>query len=97
MKQISWTMTKKEASLITEIVRRALKLRLANDPMELNMDITAVHVNDIKLDLGKLLKADDFNFMHDVCGIQRHINRANGHLLDYFLPRAAKPVKSHAV
>ena len=39
------------------------------------MDITATHLNGNPLRLAALLAADDFNFMHDVCGIARHLNR----------------------
>jgi hypothetical protein len=55
------------------------------------MDITACHLNGCKLDLAKLLAADDFNFAHDVLGIRRHIDRETGQLMNCFRPRFAKP------
>ena len=39
------------------------------------------------LDWDRLLSADDFNFMHDVAGICRHMNRETGELGGCFLPR----------
>jgi hypothetical protein len=83
----SFQTTRKEAELIVDIVRRAEKMGLCGDRMSLNMDITACHANGNRLRFEDLLKADDFNFTHDICGIQRTINRSNGKLLDFFLPR----------
>jgi hypothetical protein len=60
--------------------------------INLMMDLTAadgVNGND-PLDWGRLLAADDFNFLHDVGGISRHINRDTGELMNCFLPRMRK-------
>ncbi|MFZ2949003.1 MAG: hypothetical protein WA003_05920, partial [Desulfuromonadaceae bacterium] len=54
------------------------------------IDITATHANGCPLDLDKLLAADDSNFLHDVIGIIRHIDRRNGQLINCFLPRFAR-------
>lgn len=81
--------TKAEALVIMDIVRRAEKMGLCKDRLSMDMDITAVHCNGRRLDLKKLLNFPDFDFAHDICGIQRHINRTNGKLLDYFLPRCS--------
>ena len=60
--------------------------------INLIMDLTAADgVNGNRpLDWDRLLAADDFNFMHDVCGISRHINRETGELEGFFLPRFTK-------
>jgi hypothetical protein len=42
------------------------------------------------IDLDALAKADDFNFIHDVAGIVRHLDRATGRLTDCFVPRFAR-------
>ena len=42
------------------------------------------------LDWDRLLAADDLNFLHDVGGIRRHVNRQTGKLEDHFTPRFAK-------
>lgn len=57
--------------------------------INLVMDLTAadgVNGND-PLDWERLLAADDFNFLHDIGGISRHINRDTGELMNCFLPR----------
>jgi len=53
------------------------------------LDLTACHFRIIKLRLGDMLTADDGNFMHDIAGINRHIDRQNHKLRDCFLPRFA--------
>jgi hypothetical protein len=53
------------------------------------MDIAACNANGCKLKLEEFLAAPGFDFIHDVIGIQRHINRETGQLGDCFLPRYA--------
>lgn len=55
------------------------------------MDLTAAHLNGSKLDLLKLVAADDFNFGHDVFGIRRHLDRSTGKLGGCFVPRFSAP------
>lgn len=86
---INWNTTKKDTELITKIAQRAVKLNPDYDYMNASMDVTAVHLNDCKLDLKKLLGFDDFNFAHDVFGINRHIDRETGKLINCFLPRCS--------
>lgn len=60
--------------------------------INLIMDLTAadgVNGND-PLDWDRLLAADDFNFLHDVTGICRHMNRDTGELMNCFVPRCRK-------
>lgn len=57
--------------------------------INLIMDLTAadgVNGND-PLDWNRLLAADDFNFLHDIGGICRHIDRETGELGGCFAPR----------
>jgi hypothetical protein len=42
------------------------------------------------IDFAGLLAADEFNFLHDVCGIARHLDRSTGELTDFFIPRFAR-------
>lgn len=90
----SFQTTKKDVTLISQIVNRACQIAALQgvklDALELDMDITACHANGCPLKLVELLKADEFNFMHDAMGIRRHINRANGKLMNCFLPRYAR-------
>jgi hypothetical protein len=87
---VSFNATSKEIKLIDKIVNRAVSMKLTKDKVSSSMDIAAVHGNDVKLDLDKMLKFDDFNFAHDFCGITRHIDRNTGKLLNCFLPRCTK-------
>lgn len=96
---ISFTVTKPETLTIAKIVDRAQALFAREDRqldrMSAMMDITACHANGCPLDLDRLLAADDFNLLHDVLGIARHLDRDDtsptaGQLLDCFLPRFAK-------
>lgn len=91
MKEVSFKVSSKTAFFIRKIVKRAEELAIEQeetlDTLCLSMDITACHANGCPLDLAKLLKADNFNFIHDVWGIHRHINRITGKLEHCFLPR----------
>lgn len=60
--------------------------------INLMMDLCAADgVNgNAPIDWDRLLAADDFNFMHDVSGICRHINRDTGELENCFVPRFTK-------
>ena len=71
---------------INEITKRAVKADPSFDTMCLNMDIIAAHI-DSPLKLSELLEADEFNFAHDVYGINRHIDRETGEMNNCFLPR----------
>lgn len=59
--------------------------------LEMQMDIIACHANGCPLRLDDLLAADDFNLLHDVLGISRHIDRSTGRLTAIFRPRFAEP------
>ena len=93
---VSFKVTIDEAVLIEAIAVRAFKgfLKTGNyigiNLLDVEMDVTACHVNGCKLDLNGLLKADDFNFAHDISGIMSHIDRTTGKLEDHFLPRYAR-------
>lgn len=86
---ITWSTSKEDFETICKIVKRARALGVNREVMALNMDISAAHEN-CPLKLEDLLKADDFNFLHDVYGIIRHLNRQTGELENLFLPRFAK-------
>jgi hypothetical protein len=64
--------------------------------LEIIMDVSATHANGNPLRLEALLNADDFNFMHDVGGIARHLDRDTGKLTNCFLPRFSVPVAQRA-
>lgn len=86
-------LSKKDAKFFEQIIIRAHKQEITRrDPVSLMMDLSAVNQNDCPLDFEKLLRADDFNFAHDICGIQNHINRNTGKLMHGFLPRCTKQI-----
>lgn len=86
---------------INSIVDRAVEILKENgnkvDRLSLHMDISATHANGCPLKLKELLEADDFNFLHDICGIIRHIDRKTGKLTNFFWPRYAKPDAKAAI
>jgi hypothetical protein len=61
--------------------------------MDGHMDLTAVHANGCPLRLGDLLASDTFEFIHDIVGIERHVDRKTGKLRGFFVPRYAAPQK----
>ena len=83
--------------LIQRIVARAKTIRSEVvvdyrplvDIFGLAYTLTVVHLNICPLDLQRLLEADDFNFLHDILGIQRHADLNTGKLRDCFIPRFA--------
>ena len=93
MDTISFETTKEEFNLIQAIVLRANAAgHHIGTIMDGHMDVSAVHMNDIPLRLTAFLEADNFNFAHDYCGIQKHLNRETGKLENCFVPRFAKPI-----
>jgi len=44
----------------------------------------------VPLDLERLLAFDEFNFLHDVCGMLHHMDRRTCELDPAFLPRCAR-------
>lgn len=91
---ISFKTTKGEHQTIVAIADRAAAMALRYeseyDRKEAMMDVTAAHANGCRLKLDELLAAEPLDFVHDVFGIRRHINRTNGQLEDHFLPRFAR-------
>lgn len=93
---IKFNARRKDADKITAIVAKAdesSKRAGGNgiDRLEVRMSLTACHLNGCPLDLDKLAAADDFNLLHDVGGIHRHVSRDTGELTDCFRPRCAAP------
>ena len=92
---INWNATKEDTQTISKIVDRYMEFHHSlgipkgyqRPRMDIAMDIEAVHCNGNPLRLEGLLEADDFNFSHDMIGIQQHLNRRTGKLMDRFVPR----------
>lgn len=72
-----------------EIAERAEKMGLlASDRFTFMMDLSHAD-EEFNLRLTDLANADDFNFAHDVAGIQNNINRTAGKMMGMFVPRYA--------
>lgn len=86
---INWNSSKGDAKLINAIVDRAVRddLIKSDNALDVRMSLTACHLNGCPLRLVDLLAADAFTFAHDVLGINTHVSRDNGKLLNHFLPR----------
>lgn len=91
MQEISFEATEEERALIEQIVARADAMLDGVDRVELDMDLTAVNANGLPLDFERLLNFPEFDFLHDLSGIRRHLNRVTGRLEGFFVPRCAKP------
>lgn len=79
-------MNKLEIQIIAKIAERADKLNLLHfDRMSLMMDLEHAH-KQFNLRLNDLLNADEFNFTHDISGIQSNIDRETKEI-HRFLPR----------
>lgn len=82
-----------DADLILKIVLRFRAIATTRvSLLDAQMDVTACHCNGTKLDLEKLLKFPDFDFLHDMAGIRNCIDRETGKLTNCFLPRCARGV-----
>lgn len=94
-RKISFDTTSREKQTIDKIVARYVadcaKHDIPVDKLSITMDVTATHANGNPLRLEDLLAADDFNFLHDLTGIQRFIDRSTGLLTGHFSPRFTRP------
>lgn len=90
---ISFHVNKADHRTIVEIADRATtiarQVETEYSSVEAMMDITAAHANGCPLKLSELLAAERFDFVHDVFGIRRHLNRSTGQIEDSFWPRYA--------
>jgi hypothetical protein len=91
---ISFQVSEYDADVLRRIALRATFLagmhNITYDIQTASMDFTAVHANGTPLRLDDLLNFDDFDFLHDMVGIRRHLNRETGQLDGCFVPRSAK-------
>lgn len=89
---LKFAVTDADKQTIERIAERAHALYKAQGArcrlIDVLMDLTATHANGCPLRLADLEVADDFNLMHDVSGIARHLDRRTG-TLDCFQPRFA--------
>lgn len=92
---IKFTVSEDDAYLIMLIMERVQSVDGWTygglDLMDLEMTICATHLNGCPLNLQKLLDAKPFDFSHDILGMLRHINKNDGTLNNFFVPRCALP------
>jgi hypothetical protein len=85
--------TSYELDTIKAIAKRASALASANeielDEKTVLLDLTAAMAGGCKLCVQDLLNANDVDFVHDVFGINKHLDRNTFTLTDCFVPRYA--------
>ena len=86
---VKFDSTNEEMVLIGRIATRAVRKKYYKENIDCLMDLDAVNSNDVKLDFDKLLKFDEYNFAHDICGIRNCIDRKTGKLTKCFLPKCS--------
>jgi hypothetical protein len=88
---LNWTVSREDSDFILQCATRARAIYeeqgVPFDAFECNMDLTATHNHGCPMDFAKLLAAPDFDFIHDIAGIRRHINRETGQIENCFMPR----------
>lgn len=81
---VNFDTTPEEDTLIRDIADRYIALLgdcgTPHAHLMVRMDLTAVHLNDMPLDLDGLLAASDFALVHDIEGVGRHLDRDTGRL-----------------
>ncbi len=82
-------MNKDKFELYLKIAKRAEEMKIVMfDRMSLMMDLECAD-NEFNLRLEEFLNADNFNFSHDICGIQNNLNRQTKEFENFFVPRFA--------
>ena len=90
--EISFDVSAKDARLIDIIIDRVEALAQADglpfDRLSRSMDLMACQANGLNLDLKAMAEWDrDLDLVHDVFGIQRHLDREKVAFKDCFSPR----------
>lgn len=78
---------------LSRIVAMAAK-HTGRDVSDIEMDLLATHNHGCRLDFVRMAesigKRDNFEVLHDIYGIDRHLNRTTGALENFFHPRFAR-------
>lgn len=87
---IDWTRANlADIRAINRVVRAASNVMPELDMLATQMDLEACHTHGCRLDLDRMAEARDYDPIHDVAGIARHLDRETGELRDCFVPRFA--------
>jgi hypothetical protein len=91
--KLSFDVSRADGQIIKQIAdRAALSVAAKGLPLtklDILMDLSATHASGCPLRLYDLLKADESHLLHDLLGINRHLDRETGQLCGCFLPRFA--------
>ena len=83
-------MSEKETiKVIGEIADRAVAFNPSYDKTVVVMDLLVLYDTGVKMRWGELLNAPALDFIHDLNGINQHLNRNTYKLEDGFCPRYA--------
>lgn len=88
---VSFAVSSIDKYLIGKVMDRVRKIDTDRkmELLELEMSLTACHANGCPLNLKELIRADDFTVLHDVLGIDKHIDKSTGELRNCFMPRCS--------
>lgn len=88
---INFTVPGATTQKILAVLARSEKAGITHyvNHLDHKMDLAVCHMNGCPLDFDKLLACDEATLQHDIFGIQRHISRDTGQLLNHFVPRCA--------
>jgi len=67
-----------------------LGVTLSYDQLDVQLSITAVHLNGCPLDLFLLMYSEDVDLAHDVGGIMKNCDHKTGKINGQFWPRTAR-------
>ena len=84
-------MKNREYKIIHRIAQRGATTLAGCPYLDIALDIYFMHISCGGLRLKELLEADDMNFIHDIVGIRKNLNRDTKKLENCFVPRYAKP------
>lgn len=74
--------------LVMKVAKRAADALGSLPPLQdIELALTACHLNDVPLDFERMLTADMDDVSHDIYGILKHIDPKTGQLGSGFLPR----------
>lgn len=97
--EVEFDITAEQRFDLNQVLDRAAALKCFRVPgarVNTEMDwCAALNNGNPPISLQKLLSFDDFSFLHDIYGLDAHMNRETGHFGDRcFLPRCHKPERS---
>jgi hypothetical protein len=92
--QVSFDVSTDDASGINRVIEKAIRLKMikSTERMHYEMNLCATVAQGCQIDFARMLdndERDNFDFAHDLFGIDRHLDRSTGRLLGCFVPRFA--------